>query len=305
MTAAEEGVLYIAVGAEYVSEAKESVRSLRAANPDRRVGLVVDEPTIEADSELREYFDDLVVADHAAGDLRDKAYNLHLSPYERTVYLDTDIHVTGEISEMFDVLDRFDVALGHAMYRRIITIPDVPVTFPEFNGGVICFRQSDAVEKFLDSWQAMYRRQVEKGRPDGEVVFKEFQTLEEIPNGRKHDQPPLREALYKSDLRIATLPSEYNFRGEGYAELPVRVLHSRHPRIKKFAAALNKYGVPRVSANWRNRIYFKNGNTVGAQKPLHYRISQLFARKGITEALRRIGLYPAAKRVYDALERRK
>jgi hypothetical protein len=296
-----EGVLYVAVGEEYVAEARRSARSVRETNPEVAIGLIADEPTLESDAVPTELFDDLIVAEHAAGDLRDKAYNLHLSPYERTVYLDTDVLVTRDIADMFGILDEFDVAAAHAPLRKVLSIPDIPDTFPEFNGGVLCFRGTDAVEAFVERWQSIYRRQVQQGRPDCEIVLADCESFEDVPNGRKHDQPPLREALYQSDLRVATLPPEFNFRGSGYAQLPVTVLHSRHPRVGALAEALNRHEVPRVVANWRNRIYCSNGEKLSAQKPLYYRLGELSERTGTTDFLKRVGLYPLGKAVYDAL----
>jgi hypothetical protein len=45
----------------------------------------------------------------------------------------------------------------------------------------------------------------------------------------KKDQPSFREAIYESDIRIATLPSEYCFRihTPDYARGAVKILHGR------------------------------------------------------------------------------
>ena len=44
---------------------------------------------------------------------RSKVDCLHRSRFARTLYLDADIRVIHDISEMFIVLDRFDIALAH------------------------------------------------------------------------------------------------------------------------------------------------------------------------------------------------
>jgi hypothetical protein len=237
-------------------------------------------------------------------DLRDKAFNLHLSPYERTVYLDGDTYVTGDISALFSLLDEFDVALAHAPYREVLSKPDIPSSFPEFNGGVICFCDTDEVRQFLNRWVSKYKAQIERGSPDGEVVFEDCDSLEEIPNGRKHDQPPLREALYESDLRIATLPPEYNFRGAGgYAQSKITVVHARHPRLNEFATALNAHLVPRVYANWKYKIFFSNGAELrdGYPYPRLHRVIDKLRESGALSALDRVGLLGPLRRAYNRL----
>lgn len=35
------------------------------------------------------------------------------SPFEHTIFLDTDTFVCGDFSELFDLLDHFDIAMSH------------------------------------------------------------------------------------------------------------------------------------------------------------------------------------------------
>ena len=112
--------------------------------------------------------------------------------FERTLHLDADVLAVADIRDVFDLLDRFDVALAHdqarnspaanAVWRRAL-----PAAFPQFNGGVIAYRRTPPVLEFLRLWAATMRE-----------------------TGMRKDQPSLRELLWDSDLRIATLPPEYN-----------------------------------------------------------------------------------------------
>jgi len=47
----------------------------------------------------------------------DKILPLLDSPFNRTVFLDTDTQVCSEFFELFDLLDRFDLAVAHAPWR--------------------------------------------------------------------------------------------------------------------------------------------------------------------------------------------
>ena len=125
---------------------------------------------------------------------RSKLDYLAQTPFEQTLYLDTDTSLNADIQGMFQILKRFDIALGHAHRRNT---PDrlanwrieLPHAFPQFNSGVFLYRKTPAVLEFLQTWNRH---------------FKEAGFLQ--------DQMTLRELLWLSDLRIATLPPEYNVR---------------------------------------------------------------------------------------------
>jgi hypothetical protein len=71
-------------------------------------------------------------------------------------------------------------------------VPHVPAAFPEFNCDVVLWRRSPAVDDLLREWRDLYLRN----------AF-----------GHRHDQGAFRSVVYRSDLRVAVLPPEYNYRG--------------------------------------------------------------------------------------------
>ena len=97
-----------------------------------------------------------------------------------------------DFRDVFEVLERFDVALAHDWFRNsalhhTFWRKPLPPAFPQFNGGLIALRRTPATTAFLHDWKAAVRAS-DTGR----------------------DQISLRELLWDSDLRIATLPEEYN-----------------------------------------------------------------------------------------------
>ena len=73
------------------------------------------------------------------------------SPYERTLFLDSDTYVCGgPLTGAFDLLDEFDIALAHAPLRAIPEVAGVPDAFPEYNAGVILFADR---RKFRPVWR--------------------------------------------------------------------------------------------------------------------------------------------------------
>jgi hypothetical protein len=204
------GVVYIATGESFVEAARLSALSVRRHNPDLPIALFSDRP-IEPDGA------DPFSAVHPVQNphRRSKVDYLPHSPFERTLYLDADIRVFADLSEIFGVLDRFDVALAHAHARNHRSTnttwrADIPRAFPQFNGGVIAWQRSEATQAFLRAWRDAYHA-----------------------SGFRKDQVTLRELLWLSDLRIATLPPEYNVRYPKYLwvwrrdEARPKILHMR------------------------------------------------------------------------------
>jgi len=123
---------------------------------------------------------------------RPKMEALRRSRFARTLYIDCDVVVIADMSDVFDCLDHADIAGAHEQFgsspvsmqkvRRAI-----PTAFRQINGGVLAVRKSDRSDAFLDRWAA------------------DFLSLK-----LQYDQPLLRELLYESDLRFVVLPSEYN-----------------------------------------------------------------------------------------------
>jgi hypothetical protein len=137
---------------------------------------------------------------------------------------------------MFTLLDRFDLAAAHAWQRvdpkdwRMLTdiVEATPLAFAQFNSGVILYRRTSEVKQLLAEWARLIDRNLELGTARG------------LP--RATDQTALREAIYASTLRVATLPPEYNCRAGylGYLEGQVKILHGRRFDPARTAAELNR-----------------------------------------------------------------
>ena len=188
------GVVYVATGASYVEAACLSALSVRRHNPELPIALFSDRP-VEADAGANPFS---AVHPVPSPHRRSKVDYMPHAPFERTLYLDADIRVFADLSEIFALLDRFDVALAHAHARNRRGTntrwrADMPRAFPQFNSGVFAWRRSEATQGFLHAWRDAFHA-----------------------SGFRKDQVTLRELLWLSDLRIATLPPEYNLRYPKY-----------------------------------------------------------------------------------------
>lgn len=181
----DRGVVFVATGKPaYIALAERAAASVKAACP----GLAVD---LYTDTER-----DLPVFDrvHLLPDpwFRSKIDALQASRFARTLYMDADMLALADFRDVFDVLERFDVALVHDWFRNsalhhTFWRKPLPPAFPQFNGGLLAVRRNPATDAFLADWKA---------------------AVKATDTGR--DQISLRELLWDSDLRIATLPEEYN-----------------------------------------------------------------------------------------------
>lgn len=179
-----DGVLFVATGAGYRALARRAAESVARVCPGLPIDLHTDEP-----AEPGVFASVTVIAEPW---FRSRIDAMAATRFERTLHLDADVLAVADLRDVFAVLERFDVALAHDQARNspAAVTPwrlDLPAAFPQLNGGVIAYRRSPAVLAFLTLWA---------------------DTLRET--GMRKDQPSLRELLWLSDLRIATLPPEYN-----------------------------------------------------------------------------------------------
>lgn len=169
-------------------------------------------------------FNEIKVIDKPHYSFLDKVLLIINTPYEKTLFLDTDTQIVDDVSELFTILDKFDIAAPHAPIDH--TISGIPDSFPELNTGVIVFRKNKVVEKFLSKWQSLYIRDLNKEETVG--IFP--------------DQPSFREALYDSNLRICFLPHEYNcmIKYPVFLSGKVKIFHGRDHDLPAIIQSVNQ-----------------------------------------------------------------
>jgi hypothetical protein len=209
---------------------------------------------------------------------------MRLCPYEKFLYLDTDTYVAAELNEVFQLLEHFDFA-GHQLFEgHDSPIPGVPDAFPEFNGGVLAFRRSLAVEGFFDRWRELYDAFRAPDRPDRDLYL------------NVTDQKSLRLALYESKLRVAILGPEYDFTPShvNFACATVRILHGRGDDFERFASRLN--------AQLGNRVYHPTLDVVLHAQTSAPELRRLWWRSTV-QLLRLLGVVCTPLRLRNRLRR--
>jgi Nucleotide-diphospho-sugar transferase len=253
-----DGFLFAATGEKYAGLARRAAANLRQVMPQAQIDLFtdqkIDDPTFDRIHPVTASF------------FRPKMEALANSRFERTVYLDSDAIALADVSELFAVLDRFDIAGAHMQYPNTtlaIGDPTVPDSFPQINAGVLALKRSPATQSLLQDWGRSVR-----------------------DTGAAFDQPSLRRLLWESDLRLTILPMEYNFKCMTFLE----VLDSRHraPKIMHFSE-LN------ATEKWRESGPLTLDELIGARRADQVRKLQAAARLPESAA---VAVQPLFRQVY-------
>lgn len=200
-----QGVIYVAPREDLLEEARISVRSLKRTHPELHVTLYTD--LIEAEAG----FDRIEVPPLCRTGYMDKVVAMPGSPYEKTLFLDTDTFITGSLQPVFDLLESYPVVVARSTGPVTVPMPDIPTSFAEFNTGVIGYRRSPETEELFALWKS------------------EYEALEKKGVQRLTDQPGFRNALWKLGLKFYMLGTEFNCRTPftGFLNAPVVVIHGR------------------------------------------------------------------------------
>jgi hypothetical protein len=232
------GVVYLAIGERFVAEAVVSAHSMR-----RHLHLPCTIFTNFPDNAIQAGCFDQIVAIQPSGRRahRDKLVAMRASPYDETLFLDTDTFIGAPLDDCWKLLEHFDLAFaGDRGYEdRFPEGTGVPNSFKEPNLGVVFYRLSDEMNQVFDETLKVY----DEFSHSDPYFF--------------NDQTPFRIALYHSNLRFSVLTDEDNCRYTNYGKLngKVRVLHGRlkHGKfddrtLSRVLDRLNATTVPRAFA---------------------------------------------------------
>jgi hypothetical protein len=231
------GYLYVVAGQKYIDEAIISAGSLRHVNPDAHI-------TIIADREVRgDLFDQTIVRPMENRSLReeslyDQAWKEGLtfrvkhiyneSPYEKTLFIDSDTYFYDGCEGIFDLLDYFDISMAIAPNDRTPTFVNGKCLtgYTPYNCGVILFKKNSKNEALFKQWFNIYEQKLKKNA---------------LHSRGESDQTSFMEALLESESRIYTLANEWNARLPFFLNLtePVKVVHGRYGDYDQLRKKIN------------------------------------------------------------------
>lgn len=219
----ERGYLYIATGESHIKEAYHSVSSLKRLNPKAHVTLVTNEVIKNSP------FDKILQIDFESDNYKKgtffKVLGLQKSPYKQTFYIDVDTHFIDDCSEVFNLLNYFDLLIAQdpsdnsTVKRGQLTLEG----YYPYNTGVIIFNNNTSIKKFFNDWILAFQKNYEN---------------------YIHDQPAFMDALLSHSLKYYVLPNIYNLRKPAFAAIlgeKVKLIHGRMDDFEHIALTLNKH----------------------------------------------------------------
>lgn len=224
----ENGVIYIATGKElFLKEAKISAKSVRKYNKDIGISIFVDEKNKFEDNE--NLFDSIHFVENPEFGFGDKIYAMINTPYHKTIYLDCDTIVAGDITEIFNMLDEYDVAASNPPFKNTNYKPD------SFQAGIVFYKMSEVVKKFLNSWNDNYDR---------------------INDG--NDQPSFRRMILQLPISLFIFPPNYNFRSPfaSYVNGVVKIFHDHN--LCRVNNTLREAFINFINESSKERYWFPN-----------------------------------------------
>lgn len=200
-----KGYVYTAFGQNFYKECINSVKLLKLTTT-LPIHLFTDQKVSE-EEKLLFYSINYVPNLHA----RSKVDYIGLSPFNKTIYLDTDVIVVKKIDELFDLLDKYNIlaTLDTARKReniskKISEYSKIPYSFGEVNSGLLCFNDF-AKENIIKKWPKVFYKYIKESGG--------------------WDQPSLRILLWKSNASLYILPPEFNIRSKKLIE---KVKNNKH-----------------------------------------------------------------------------
>jgi hypothetical protein len=185
------GVVFIAFGAAYRNEAKAALGSLLRNSPGLLTAVITEEPWKETPQP------DLFVQRPPEMSLRCKPlYLFEASPFEHTLFLDTDTFVARPLQLVFGLLGHYD--LGVCFEGPRLGWPPGLEYHSQANTGVILFKRNHAVREMFQGWLEEYDRTLQAAKP--------------VLSGKgMNDQRSFCVALAMSRVRAVHLPEFMNF----------------------------------------------------------------------------------------------
>ncbi len=233
-----EGYLFIAMGQQYIDEAQTSAKRIKVLNPNAAITLVCNIHPIE-----KVIFDIVIVEPeepNEAGFMYKARQLASIMPYERTFFLDSDTYMIEDCSELFGLLDFFDLCMAHCpvdMYNVYNHREQLVSGCYAYNSGVIVYKRNESSRKLFNKFLEVFRH-------------------------HRHlywgDQIALMEAILYTDVKIYVLQSIYNFRTpyvQSFPGLRVKIIHGRVKNFEKTAKIINKF-------ENKNRVWIPESETV-------------------------------------------
>lgn len=220
------GITYIAFGDRFQEEARRSIDSVRRQVPGLPIAVIADSPWTT--DPIPDFFVERPMVRTFASKTD---YLFEATPFQRTLYLDTDTVLARDCRPLFDLLDDYDMGLR---FVGPDTRGETRYLFhPHPHSAVLLFSKSEAAGRVFEEWKKNYDTALANDSGKG-------------ASGPSADSE-LATAIARSGARIVPLASHvlWNAVEPEVLYAPPVICHGRFPDIERHAACLQ--------ARWRDR----------------------------------------------------
>ena len=231
-------IVFVVGGQSYCEDAVVSAESYKRNNPDIQCIIATDhrgDVSSVFDYKIQlgsRRYPDMWYLDSCR--YYNETFDIMKDDYDALCFVDSDTYCDAPLDDMFRLMERFDIALSHAVNRHTTgKVCNIPDAFPEHEIGVMLVQTNEHIRNLFSDWLELYETHPE--------VYE------------NNDQGPLRDALWLNKLiNMYVLPEEFHARwGFGVTVVSrVRILHSRStgdaPTNAQVAKEINSVGGRRL-----------------------------------------------------------
>ncbi|KIC92278.1 hypothetical protein [Flavihumibacter sp. ZG627] len=243
------GVLYFAQGKRFIDEAIFSARTFRRHHKNVPIVLITPD-NIRKPSQ----FDDIIIIPDLGNPFKTKVSSLTRSPFDHTLFLDSDTIIKESVYELFDFLLNYDLVIANRVlcewneaYTRFIDYVDPDC----YNTGVFAFSKSPIMTAFINEWIKRVLEEDSSRMRSGyfcdqhhfnELLFKDQfgkkigLKLVEVPNKKYNARPHLL-----PQLKIDKEFDEIKILHHHFETNPIKRLRGFAGRIKARVLGKNSY----------------------------------------------------------------
>lgn len=236
-----KGVLYIATGKRFLDLALISYHYLRKVEPEIKVAVYTDHKNFE---EASKYFSIVKCLENPSYSYNDKIDGLAKSPFEKTIFLDSDtIPIRKFSQQVFHALDYYSVVARSGMgFNLEWERTNYPECLTQFNTGVIAFNSSKCVSLF-NTWKKI-----------------------RTENTESHDQPSFRAAILEEKIHIGELSASYNYLDSNFLVDTVKIIHCVSYKREMINPRLRKQLIDKVYNIKPPALVFRNFPVMNSRK---------------------------------------
>lgn len=236
----DRGVLTMAYGhPRFIEQAKDLGLSLRLHAPDLPRAIVTD----SMDAELRSIFTDVIPLQPEYGSgVGQKLYLDRYSPYETTLFIDSDCLVLGSLLAFWAAFQgRYFGVPGYRHLHRGDKDPYMDVdhvldrfgvtALPKFNGGTYYFTRSAEATRFfetarhlMDQWRELRLAPFRRNGPNDEAVYSIAMAIHGMSPTYMANGGMWTPTGYRGRLRLDGIAGTCSFEKEGQIRTP-EIIH--------------------------------------------------------------------------------